>query len=1213
MIQAPSGYGKSMLAHRLATGADNGCGWFLKATDLEELTRSLAQAERGEHALGGERPRPGGEKADAGEDPAFAAAALDRLRTAMRPWVVVVDNCDSPPDTRGLADRIPKPHALGQVVIVTTTDPGWLAYATNADCQVRLAGIGAGDLGDLKLPAGLSDAVAGRPLVALALTALRDRGGVLLPEASGLAGPELVWDLLRNCAEATGEAVELARLLAWLPPEPMPRRSLVEIAGWDTSPGDALVGLGFVTWSASAVPDLSADRADPADSGGLGLLMHRLFATAVRQQTWLDVPNAAADSIARLLTTTEGRWLFITAADVSALVRLEPPDKTDQPGGPGEVELAIRQLADHPRPGTQPPGLLWYGLGHVRERRGPVRASKVPFQEAAKLLDKASYAYELSESQIGLARVVFQDPRATDPELSAARDAARAAQRMLTSLVHPDAPQLCEQGSALSWLIERRLAGHEPDLATREARFTEIRANLWLSFAERLRIARGQTANTPVAPDAVPSTADGLGSERAFFNLAGTDVGLGKLRHELALRMAEAAGRQLAVLDESLQSADQSFREAERVYNVVRELREQRYGGRAHPHLAACLHGLAIVGYYKAALLGEVGELAGAAGNAVAALDQRLQIARSLSGAEADSALLDGDVRKSVDLLLKIMAGAVLSRSSELGSGSADVARLIGEAVKEWTVGPGRMAAEVQVPESGGGAPPDDQPQEDQPQETERPKTRLTQVDFGRESPAGFMRDAPRRPRPRYLSASYPDAVQLGVNFGLEVAVVLSRGAGRRDAPMADLEVGPTGKRLLLSIHARGMTVKGDHEQSILVPAAADSSPVRFELAGTVPGVHPIRLRAWDEGSCVGELLAEVTVGADAGRGPDRTLTGQIEASAIPAEITLEVSHEFANGQNYYQFRLRDPETEPRMVTLPLRSNPDTDVDTLILRLNDLADTPGTRQDILTDLRLEGKQLWDRMVPAAVHEQFWQCQDRISQLTILTDDDAFPWELLYPRDKANDAGFLVAQGFPVTRRIHAFRRQLSLRRHPARFVLPEGAPAHAEAEVNAIREILGAREPNISTLRELRGLINSGSFGVLHFACHGNFSRNYRGPQVHLDRPFLLGSLADAQDNWQAPLVFLNACRSAGPRSRCIGLDNFADGFLKAGAGAFIGSLWEVRDGTASEFAQELYAKLNADVTLGDAVAELRGKVTKRGDPTWLAYAVYGHPQAKLM
>ena len=69
--------------------------------------------------------------------------------------------------------------------------------------------------------------------------------------------------------------------------------------------------------------------------------------------------------------------------------------------------------------------------------------------------------------------------------------------------------------------------------------------------------------------------------------------------------------------------------------------------------------------------------------------------------------------------------------------------------------------------------------------------------------------------------------------------------------------------------------------------------------------------------------------------------------------------------------------------------------------------------------------------------------------------------------------------------------------------------------------------------------------------------------------------------------------------------------FMRANAGAFIGSLWEIRDGTAPEFAEELYTRLLAGQELGYAVTELR-KNAADGDPTWLAYAVYGHPQARM-
>ena len=69
----------------------------------------------------------------------------------------------------------------------------------------------------------------------------------------------------------------------------------------------------------------------------------------------------------------------------------------------------------------------------------------------------------------------------------------------------------------------------------------------------------------------------------------------------------------------------------------------------------------------------------------------------------------------------------------------------------------------------------------------------------------------------------------------------------------------------------------------------------------------------------------------------------------------------------------------------------------------------------------------------------------------------------------------------------------------------------------------------------------------------------------------------------------------------------------EAGAGAFIGSLWAVSDGAAREFAEEFYGQLRAGFPLGEAVNRARRvAAAQAGDPTWLAYTVYGNPRATV-
>jgi len=93
----------------------------------------------------------------------------------------------------------------------------------------------------------------------------------------------------------------------------------------------------------------------------------------------------------------------------------------------------------------------------------------------------------------------------------------------------------------------------------------------------------------------------------------------------------------------------------------------------------------------------------------------------------------------------------------------------------------------------------------------------------------------------------------------------------------------------------------------------------------------------------------------------------------------------------------------------------------------------------------------------------------------------------------------------------------------------------------------------------------------------------------------------------------MNACRSDGIAANYTWLAGWAKSFLTAGAGAFIGSLWEVRDSSASLFAEEFYRVLVSGAPLGDAMKQARTAIQNEpGDPTWLAYTLYGNPAAIL-
>ena len=470
--------------------------------------------------------------------------------------------------------------------------------------------------------------------------------------------------------------------------------------------------------------------------------------------------------------------------------------------------------------------------------------------------------------------------------------------------------------------------------------------------------------------------------------------------------------------------------------------------------------------------------------------------------------------------------------------------------------------------------------------------------------------------RPRYLVGQCPESVAVGKPFSLLASINVA--ASPTSAELKLFDVPPEGQDVVLVMYAPGLHVLSDHQQTVHVPADADSRPVRFELRADTPGPAKVSITAWIGGTHLGELRVEITAERDRAPGPHREVLAEITTQPTAGAVSLVVRYD--PSQQAYRFEFRD-EDNPSEVPSNLAYDPGPVVEQLIADLDSLAaGRSGYSADQTRDYLVNaGARLWQQLVPGQLREQFWDRQHRIRQLTILADKDAVPWELLYPMDPGHDAGFLVEQ-FPVTRAIFGWRPGRTLRLQPARFVLPEGSLHEAAVEVEAMRRLLDpgqAPSAVISELTPLTDLIGSGKFGLLHFACHNTYEP-VGGSSIRLGRvrftPTLL-EVAAIQKALQAsaPTVFINACRSAGLAATYNRLDGWASKFLEAGAAAFIGSLWAVSDGASREFAEELYRRLQHGFTLGDAVMEARqAAASTPDDPTWLAYTVYGDPRATI-
>jgi hypothetical protein len=469
---------------------------------------------------------------------------------------------------------------------------------------------------------------------------------------------------------------------------------------------------------------------------------------------------------------------------------------------------------------------------------------------------------------------------------------------------------------------------------------------------------------------------------------------------------------------------------------------------------------------------------------------------------------------------------------------------------------------------------------------------------------------------PRYLRGQCPASVRAGETFSVLAGIAVDPRGG---VALKSFSVPPGGRDVLLVLHAPDFEVRSSQRQTVRVPAAGDSEPVMFELRARGPGPCRLSITAWIDGTYLGELAIELTVARfRVGRAEHRDLGAPVDMTPAAGAVSLVVRRDPVH--NAYRFEFRD-EDNPAEVTTNLAYQPGPRVEQLVAGLDMLARgragySAAETRDYLVNA---GAALWQELIPAQLREQFWERRDRIGQLTILADGDTVPWELLYPLDRGSDAGFLVEQ-FPVTRAVFGRRLSRSLRLAPAWFVLPDGSPAQAREEVTALLRLFGlsyAPEPVIGGLTPLLDHIKAGDFGLLHFACHNAFDPA-GGSAISLDRrlftPTQLTTAAVGQVlAAAAPTVFINACRSAGASPSYQQLDGWASKFLDAGAAAFIGSLWAVRDSTAREFAAELYGQLQTGASLGAAVMRARQAAAgEPGDPTWLAYAVYGDPRAAL-
>jgi hypothetical protein len=467
-----------------------------------------------------------------------------------------------------------------------------------------------------------------------------------------------------------------------------------------------------------------------------------------------------------------------------------------------------------------------------------------------------------------------------------------------------------------------------------------------------------------------------------------------------------------------------------------------------------------------------------------------------------------------------------------------------------------------------------------------------------------------------HLWAHLPERVGVGQRIALLVWVSTTGKPGS-SVPLKPFSA-PGG--IVISIYAPGFEFGTDSDQELIVPGAGESDPVRFGLRAVASGLHKVRADAFAGGTFLGriELQVSVEVGAALSEGVPRQV-GLADVDARPGEVTLQVNRE--NGA--YSFQLIGSSWYPRVLTRSLAADPTDVVEGILAELRAVASkesgfsSPRALREHIKNL---GTKLWSDIVPDAVRRQFWEQAGNISSFVVMSNLDTVPWELLHVVDHGRpEVGFL-AEHVPVMRRVYERTPVYNLAFPTSAYVVPPNSPRDALDEVDDVRAVIGKRTHDLGIVTQLDALheLFSTPPGLLHFACHNKFSPS-TGSVVWMDggpvRPDDLEQskrmLAMAA---ASPLVFFNACRTAGEIPGFTEMSGWASQFMAAGAGAFVGTLWPVRSKAARIFATSFYDAMIRHATLGEASVQARKSVAEDlEDPTWLAYTIYGSPSARVL
>jgi hypothetical protein len=504
--------------------------------------------------------------------------------------------------------------------------------------------------------------------------------------------------------------------------------------------------------------------------------------------------------------------------------------------------------------------------------------------------------------------------------------------------------------------------------------------------------------------------------------------------------------------------------------------------------------------------------------------------------------------------------------------------------------------------------------------------------DGGSKQGAGGMLDA-------VLSAEGPAEIQVGESALLDVRLEAAEGA-RPLAHAVSAAVSTEEQiRVILSVGDPAVEVIGPRILTLAPPARGRPTLSSFEVRAVTEGPARIAILFRQGTTELGSVSFDLEV-TTAAPSTARVRGSDVAEPTPPPEeptMTLLILEHQAGDEVRYRYLVDSDElalqyAEFQSASFLSRGSPGAApldyVRSIYRRIVERALV--NRDDLALfsrELRAIGTDLCRQLFADDFARLLWKNRDRIGSIHITSWEPFIPWELVRLKDPdtgETDERFLCEYGLVRSLNGRKLPLQLELRDWSLLAAeYPEGSYDAVGGEIDAIRHMLpgfgivpSEMEPRYDLILDT---LAAPDFDVLHIAAHGHAEHDQieQSELVIGDRRTATGQVIpvtldpvtvreEAKLQARHPLVFLNACESGRQGASLTDWGGWPRAFLSAGAGAFVGTSWAVRERPAQEFAEAFYLSLLRGSTLTAAANAGRAAARALGDGSWLAFTVYG-------